>query len=180
MSDVNDHRTAKAEAKSAKAHAKAMRPWYKKKRYIVPLGLMAVAANLFAASTTDTDDTAETGTTQVAVTEGESSTPTPALSVTVKELVDALDSNALNAKNTYEDERVEVTGFVGNIDASGNYFGLDPARDGVYFINVQVAIDESFSEQVATFNTGQKVTVTGTVTTVGEVLGYGLDAESIE
>lgn len=30
------HRNAKAEAKAAKAYAKATRPWYKKKRFILP------------------------------------------------------------------------------------------------------------------------------------------------
>jgi hypothetical protein len=33
----------KADAKAAKAYAKAMRPWYKKKRFILPLGLVILA-----------------------------------------------------------------------------------------------------------------------------------------
>ncbi len=33
---------AQAQAKAAKAHAKALRPWYKKKRYIIGLGILAV------------------------------------------------------------------------------------------------------------------------------------------
>lgn len=32
----------KATAKAAKAYAKAMRPWYKKKRFLVPIGLVAI------------------------------------------------------------------------------------------------------------------------------------------
>lgn len=35
---------AKATAKAAKAYAKASRPWYKKKRFIIPIGLVALIA----------------------------------------------------------------------------------------------------------------------------------------
>lgn len=35
---------AKAQAKAAKAHAKALRPWFKKKRVIVPTALLALVA----------------------------------------------------------------------------------------------------------------------------------------
>ncbi len=33
---------AKAEAKAEKARQKAMRPWYKKKRYVIPLAILAI------------------------------------------------------------------------------------------------------------------------------------------
>ena len=35
-----DYKHAKAQAKAAKAFAKAQRPWYKKKRFLLPLGLV--------------------------------------------------------------------------------------------------------------------------------------------
>lgn len=41
MNNPDDRRTAAAEAKAAKARAKAMRPWYTKKRFIA-LGVFAV------------------------------------------------------------------------------------------------------------------------------------------
>lgn len=34
---------ARAQAKAAKAHAKALRPWFKKKRFLIPLILVAIA-----------------------------------------------------------------------------------------------------------------------------------------
>jgi hypothetical protein len=43
-------RSPKAEAKAAKAYAKAMRPWYKKKRVIIPAGLVVLAIAASAAS----------------------------------------------------------------------------------------------------------------------------------
>lgn len=42
--DVRQERaTAKAEAAAAKARSKAMRPWYKKKRFVLPLAIVAIA-----------------------------------------------------------------------------------------------------------------------------------------
>ncbi len=43
-------RNAKAEAKAAKAYAKAERPWYKKKRFIIPLGLILLTIVVSAGS----------------------------------------------------------------------------------------------------------------------------------
>jgi hypothetical protein len=43
MSDsTNDPKLAKAEAKAAAAKAKALRPWFKKKRFIVPIALVVI------------------------------------------------------------------------------------------------------------------------------------------
>lgn len=47
-------KTAKADAKAAKAHEKAMRPWYKKKRFAVPLGLVLLVALVSVMSGGDT------------------------------------------------------------------------------------------------------------------------------
>lgn len=43
-------RNPKAEAKAAKAYAKAMRPWYKKKRVLIPAGIVVLAMVGSAAS----------------------------------------------------------------------------------------------------------------------------------
>lgn len=54
---ARDHKSAKAEAKAAQAHAKAMRPWFKKKRFIVPIILVVIviAASAGAGGGGDTD-----------------------------------------------------------------------------------------------------------------------------
>jgi uncharacterized protein DUF4352 len=44
------HKEAKAAAKAAKAYAKAQRPWYKKKRFVLPLGLLLLIVVVAAAS----------------------------------------------------------------------------------------------------------------------------------
>jgi hypothetical protein len=52
----------KADAKAAKAYAKAMRPWYKKKRFLLPLGLvlLVVAVSLGSSGSGDNDGTGGT------------------------------------------------------------------------------------------------------------------------
>lgn len=104
----------------------------------------------------------------------------PAIAVSSKEMIALLEGNALKAKNTYEDKRVTVSGFVGSIDASGDYFALDPTRDAFILTGVQVRTSDKFQDQVANFSKGQAVTVTGKITNVGEVMGYSLKAETIK
>lgn len=49
-------RDARAEAASAKAYAKAQRPWYKKKRFIIPLVLLVLIIGGVAAGSGTEDD----------------------------------------------------------------------------------------------------------------------------
>lgn len=106
--------------------------------------------------------------------------PKPAMKVSAKQLISVLEGNALKAKNTYKGKRVTASGFVGNIDASGKYFSLDPEPDAFILTGVQVQLDKKFQKQVSNFEKGQKVTVTGEITDVGEVMGYELEAEAIK
>lgn len=196
---------AKAHAKAAKAYQKASRPWFKKKRFWL-LGLLALFI-IFALATQGGDDpeTAADAPTQSAAqepsedaasedaaaeesteaaeeesTEAEEEPAEEALQVTSQQLIDELEANALRAKTTYEDQLVTVTGYVGNIDASGDYFSLDPEPDAIIFTGVTIRTDESFLDTVANFSQGQEVTVTGRITDVGELIGYSVEAESID
>lgn len=210
-------RDAKARAKGEKAYRKAQRPWYKKKRFILPLALVVLIAlfsalgggdetanqegaptpsptqsqsNEDAAAAEESDAAAAeesegpeetTEAVEAAAEPEETSEPAPeAIEVSAQEMIDTLEGNALNAKNTYEGQRVTVSGVVGNIDASGNYFSLDPEPEAFILTGIQVQTSEEFLDQVATFSAGQAVTVTGMVTDVGEVLGYSIEAETIE
>lgn len=196
-------RDGKARAKGEKAYRKAQRPWYKKKRFLIPLILVLIIA-LAGAFAGGDDEPGNEGTTSQndppaaadpttedapaetedapADTEAEptSEPEEQAIEVSAQEMIEVLEGNALNAKNTYEDTRVTVSGFVGSIDASGNYFSLDPEPDALIFTGIQVQTSEEFLDQVASFSAGQEVTVTGTVTDVGELIGYNIEAETIE
>jgi hypothetical protein len=103
-----------------------------------------------------------------------------AMVVSARQLIDDLEGNALKAKTTYEGKLVTVTGYVGSIDASGDYFSLDPEPDAIVFTGVQIQLDESHIETVSNYTQGQEVTVTGKVTSVGEIMGYSVDADTLE
>ncbi|WP_449536283.1 OB-fold protein [Ferdinandcohnia sp. Marseille-Q9671] len=100
--------------------------------------------------------------------------------VTVDELMDTLNENALKASKTYEDQYVEVRGRLSNIDSSGDYFSLDPLSEEFTIMGVQCFIEEKHLDAVMEFSSDQEVTVVGTITDVGEVMGYHLDVESIK
>lgn len=173
MSETNDSPVnGKAQAKADKAYAKASRPWFKKKRFwILGIILISVIATQMGGGGSSSSESASNSSANVEVQE-------PAIKVTADQLLTELESNALAAKNTWEDKRVIITGTLSNIDASGDYFTLR-GNNEFSFINVQVYIDDSFIDAVSAFNKGQSVTVTGKISGVGEILGYSVDAESI-
>jgi hypothetical protein len=133
------------------------------------IGIAVVMSSTGGGGSTDSSTSSETSA---------EATPVPAVKVTAEQLLSELEGNALAAKNTWEDQRVTITGTLNNIDASGDYFSLR-GNNEFSFINIQVYIDESFIDAVSAFTKGQKVTVTGKITGVGEILGYSVDAESI-
>jgi hypothetical protein len=176
MSETNDSpKDAKAQAKADKAYAKASRPWFKKKRIWI-LGFILIAA--ISSSLGGGSDSSSSSSSSSSSETTNVETQEPATKVTADQLLSELESNALAAKNNWEDKRVTITGTLSNIDASGDYFTLR-GNNEFSFINVQVYIDESFVDAVSAFNKGQKVTVTGKISGVGEILGYSVDAESI-
>jgi hypothetical protein len=171
----------------------AERPWFKKKRFIIPLVLLVLIVIGSATGGSDTVNTAsdepvaEQPVDDAPAAEAPAEEPAPVeepapaeIVTTSQEMITLLEGNALAAKNTYENKQVTVSGFVGGIDASGKYFALDPEPDALIFTGVQVETGKEFQGQLASFSKGQPVTVTGKITNVGEVMGYTLKAETIQ
>lgn len=185
------------------------RPWYAKKRFIIPIAtfgflfFLAMLGSLApdpdpteqsqqSSSPTSAQDAAPA--TSSLAPEEEPATPEPtaeaqavqeapadepAMAVTAQAMLDDLEANALAASAKYMDTRVTVTGKLDNIDASGNYFSLTGTDEFTFITDITVDIDESHHETVSGFTMGQDVTVTGTVTGVGEIMGYSIDPETI-
>lgn len=107
--------------------------------------------------------------------------PKPApLVVTADKLVEDLKNNALSANENYNGKYVELTGQLSNIDSSGKYFSLSPINDDFSLTSIMCYITEEQKATVAKFTNKQKVTVIGTITDIGEVMGYTLKVESIK
>ena len=102
-------------------------------------------------------------------------------SVTVKQLFDELEANALRAEKTYQDAYVAVTGKLSTIDSDGSYITIIASNDEWGFESVHCSItDDSQMDKIINFNKGDKITVYGQITTIGEIIGYGLDITDIE
>lgn len=174
----------KAAAKAQKVYAKASRPLYKKKRLLIPAALLVIAGCSASTGSNTADTTAAETKAPAASKAPASKAPAkpaePAIVISSKKLIAVLESNALKAKSTYNGKQVTVSGFVGDIDASGKYFALDPEKEAFIITGVQVQISDKFQDQVANFSKGQAVMVTGEITNVGELIGYQLEAETIK
>src|SRR5689334_12349778 len=102
-------RNAKAEAAAAKAYAKAQRPWYKKKRFIMPLVLVAlmVAAGVCSGgddtNTVATDTGSDSSSSAPAVADAESSTPAEEPVAAEEPAFTASQENAIQTAENYLD-----------------------------------------------------------------------------
>ena len=86
-------------------------------------------------------------------------------------LMNDLESNPANAKNKYEDQYFEVTGYVDVIDSDGKYFSI--RNDNEYsIIGLQVSVDKENKDFINNLQIGQQITIKVKITDVGEVLGY--------
>lgn len=134
------HRAAQAEAKAAAARAKALRPWYKKKRFIFGLPLLAVVAMGVLGSLGESDAPAESSAARSGggvSSQTSSASPQPRIGELISvgsldliihtvEPVDASQYNMFNEANTRV--RLTATNARGDADEeynlSGFYFAL--------------------------------------------------------
>ena len=110
----------------------------------------------------------------------EEQTPKEYKTCSVGEMMDLLEGNALKAESTYQDQYVEITGRLSNIDSDGKYISLVDQNDEWAFLGIQcyLTTDEQ-KEQVMEMSEDDIVTLRGKIKSVGEVLGYSLDIDSI-
>jgi len=101
--------------------------------------------------------------------------------ITVDQLFEELNDNALNAEEKYGGAYVEVTGILEVIDSDGKYIGLSPLNEKYTLDDVQCYItnDEQL-ETVKGLSKGDKVTVKGKIVNIGEIFGYSLNIDSID
>lgn len=130
-------RNPKAEAKAAKAYAKATRPWYKKKRFIVPLCLVALTiAGTAMSGSGKSDPTASVNTPHVS----QSAKPAPQATPVAQEKPEMTRSqqNAVeSAKNYLDTQAFSKKGLIQQLSSSaGDDFPRADARFAVNHIHV--------------------------------------------
>lgn len=102
--------------------------------------------------------------------------------VTADQLMTDLDDNPAAAADKYKGKYFEVEGELFNVDASGDYIGIEALSDeliSMSSITCYLKSDDQL-EAVKKMSKGQTVTVKGKITDVGEVLGYTMDIDSIK
>lgn len=149
---------------------KIKKPFYKKAWFYVLIGIIVVIVAASSGNSNSTDSPA-------------TSTEEKEIEYTVyevSELVDDLENNALNAEEKYNGQYVEITGKLSVIDSSGDYISLNPTDNDFSFTNVQCYIkNDEQKSKIVSLSKGDLVTVKGKIKSVGEVLGYSLDIDSI-
>jgi len=155
------------------------RNWFVKHKIItVILALVLIGAISGGAKGNNTATTSSNSNTSNTTTTN-APKPSPII-VKTDTLVDALKENALNASNTYRDKYVELTGRLSNIDSSGKYISLEPINDDFSLTNIMCYVTQEQQDIVAGLKKDALVTVVGTITDVGEVMGYSMKVESFK
>ena len=123
-----------------------------------------------------------TETNKIEETIPETTTSKEYIQCSATDLFDLVHGNALKAKSTYEGAYVEISGYVTNIDASGKYISIGAKSDNYEYLfdSIQCFIkDDVTLEKVMELSKDNFVTIKGKITSVGEVLGYTMNIESI-
>lgn len=127
----------------------------------------------------------------VAASGGDSTTKTPLTNsaienveytiVNIDTLFKDLKANALKAEKTYQDNYIEITGYISNIDSDGSYISINSKTDEYWLDSIMCDIksDEQL-KIVMEKSEGDEVTIKGQITDIGEVMGYSLDIHEIK
>lgn len=96
------------------------------------------------------------------------------IAVSVADMMDMLNTNALKAENTYNGQYLEITGRLNVIDSDGSYIALYGGDFDFIGVQCYVKNDEQLNF-VTDMVTGDTYTVRVKITDVGEVIGYQAD-----
>ena len=171
-------------ATSAKAcpqcGAKVKRPITKKWWFWVLI--VIVAAGIIGGASSGSGNGGDTK--QPSGTEQPSNTEQP-ISYThynVTELFDALSTNAMKAQSDFKGQYVEIEGYLSTIDSNGKYISVGAAPDDYTYVLQSVLCNiknDTQKQQIMNINTDSPIVVRGKITSVGEVMGFALDMDSI-
>lgn len=166
----------KAQAKADKAYAKAMRPWYKKKRFIIPLAVivLAIAGSALGGGGDDVSSANDEPTSSSVEPSGSEEQDTSkkeapkekkveVVQVPAGDLLKEFEGNELAADSKYKGKRLQVTGVVEKIDTDlfdDSKYILQIGSGGDFEITF-VSCHDIDTDSLSTVNKGDDVTVVG-------------------
>ncbi len=140
---------------------------------IILIAVVVVVIIAIIGGVTSEDDPGKSGTTDT--------TPIEYTTVELKTLFDDLHNNALKAEKDYQNAYIEVTGEISNIDSDGDYISIQEIGATFTLDSMMCYIkDDAQLDVVLTKSVGDTVTIKGKIKSIGEVLGYSLDIDSIQ
>lgn len=115
-------------------------------------------------------------------TDGSDTAKKEYVETTASALMDDLNTNALRAKKKYNNRNVAIKNAkIDVIDSDGDYFTVCSPDVDVQIIPILINIQsEKQREQLSNMDIGQVITIYGTVTHVGESMGYAVDLDNFE
>lgn len=118
----------------------------------------------------------------LSTTDGSDTTKKEYIETTASGMIDDLNTNALRAKKKYNNRNVAIKNAkIDVIDSNGDYFTVCPPEVDVQIIPILINIQsEKQRDQLSNMDVGQVITVYGTVTHVGESMGYAIDLDNVE
>lgn len=150
----NEKKLAKAEAEAAKAKAKSLRPWFQKKRFIVPLGLIVIFG-LSNALNSGSPETPQVETTLTPTVPGEEEvTPEPSSSESIGQ------QNAREQAESYLDgQSFSREGLIDQLEFEGY-----SNEDSVYAVDVlQVDWNNQAAKKAESYLDGQSFSRKGLI-----------------
>ncbi len=140
--------------------------------------LLIIAGVLFGGGSDNSSSSSSSSSTK---TEQKAEKPKEYMAVDIATLNSELENNAAAAQKKYKGQNVKVTGQLGTIDSDGNYISIKSG--GVDFKGVHCTInkkDKAQEDYVMALQKNQQVTAYGTITDVGEIMGYKMKVDKFE
>jgi len=101
------------------------------------------------------------------------------ITVDIDTLFEDLDNNAMVAEEKYNNARIKLTGKIKSFDSDGKYFSIGSPDNSYMFSSILCDITEDQKSELMKFSKGDLITLKGTITSIGEIIGYSLDVEEI-
>lgn len=100
--------------------------------------------------------------------------------ISIDDLNSQLENNAARASKNYKGVYVKFTGYISTIDSDGDYISVKGNR-GDFLKDFHCRIrDKKHKEVVMNKNSGNRVTIRGKITDVGEIMGYRVQVDEIK
>ena len=101
--------------------------------------------------------------------------------VSVSELMQELEGNAMAASKKYKGKDLKVTGTVEVMDSEGNYIVLHGDKYSIVGVHCTInKKDKAQEDFIMNIKKGQTVSASGTISDVGEIMGYTLKVDKFE